>query len=98
MREKKEGLSVFPTSTMPSGHVVWGIFLVYFSYRVHRRLVLFTVPLVLFSTLGTILFAQHYVVDIFAGIGVGMLSIFIARYFSAKETSYTRQQTANAYS
>ena len=85
MREDKKGLSVFPTSTFPSAHVVWAVFLMYYSWRVSRWLVFISVPFALFSSVGTVLFAQHYFVDVPAGILVSAFSIWIVRWMTRKQ-------------
>ena len=84
MREDKQGLSIFPTSTFPSAHVAWAVFLVYYSWRVRRWLILVSLPFAILSSLGTVLFAQHYFVDIPAGIGVAFLSIAVARHVASR--------------
>ena len=85
MREDLNDLSVLPTTTMPSAHVAWGVLLVYYSFRISRWLLLFTLPFALLSTLGTVLFAQHYFVDIPAGILVSILSILAVEYLKKRD-------------
>ena len=85
MREDLNDLSVLPTTTMPSAHVVWGVLLVYYSFRISRWLLLFTLPFALLSTVGTVLFAQHYFVDIPAGILVSLLSILAVEYLKKRD-------------
>ncbi|MEK7510332.1 MAG: phosphatase PAP2 family protein [Patescibacteria group bacterium] len=88
IRESKEDLGVFPTSAFPSAHVAWAVLFVYYAYRTSRWLLLFSIPLAFLSTLGTVLFAQHYFVDIPAGIGTGLLAIAITRYVAQRRTVY----------
>ena len=86
MRKSKEGLSVMPTSAIPSAHVVWAVLLVYYAYRVHRWLALLVLPLAVLSMFGTVLFAQHYFVDMPTGIITALGSIGIARYLARSQT------------
>jgi len=79
MREAKQDLSVFPTNTFPSAHAVWGVLLVYYSARLSRWLLLGTLPLAVLSSIGTFLFAQHYFVDLLAGIMAAVFSIALVR-------------------
>lgn len=79
MRERKEDLTVLPTSTFPSAHVFWGVLLAYYAYRLHRWLIVLALPFAFLSSIGTFLFAQHYFVDVPAGIFVAMLSVWIAK-------------------
>ncbi len=79
-RKSKVELGFMPTSTLPSAHVAWGVFLVYYAWRVSRWWGLLAMPVALLSTVGTVLLAQHYFVDVPAGIAVALLSIVAARY------------------
>ena len=88
MRNSKEGLSVMPTSAIPSAHVVWAVMLVYYAYRVNRWLALLVLPLAILSTFGTVLFAQHSFVDMPTGILTAVVSILIARWLANKESGF----------
>lgn len=85
MRERKETLSVMPTSTFPSAHVAWAGFLVYYAYRVNRWLAVLALPFAALSSIGTFLLAQHYFVDLPAGILVAVISIWVARWMARKQ-------------
>lgn len=77
---KNESLGgVMPTSTLPSAHVAWATLLVYYAFRVKKKSLIILFPIALFSTIGTVLFAQHYFVDVPGGILVMGLSIWIIR-------------------
>ena len=76
---------VLPTTAIPSAHVVWAVFLAYYSYRVSKWLLLVSVPFTVLSTIGTNLFAAHYFVDIIAGLLCGGVAIGVA-YFLAKKS------------
>jgi len=85
MRERKESLSVMPTSTFPSAHVAWGTFLVYYAYRVQRWLVVLALPFATLSSIGTFLLVQHYFVDFPAGILVAVIAILIVRWLASRQ-------------
>jgi len=87
MRERKEDLSVMPTSTFPSAHVAWAVVLIYYAYRVQRWLVVLVLPFAALSSIGTFLLAQHYFVDLPAGIAVAVVSIAVARWLAFKKAS-----------
>lgn len=78
MRESKKNLDVLPTSTFPSAHVFWAVLFAYYAWRLHKWLIVFALPLAVLSSIGTFLFAQHYFVDVPAGILVALLSIWVA--------------------
>jgi len=88
MNAKREGLKFLPTTTFPSAHVVWSILLVYYAYRIRKWSAVFFVPFAMFSTIGTVLLAAHYLVDVPAGIVVSILSIFLARYIIRLQEGY----------
>ena len=90
-RASKDELSVMPTTTLPSAHTAWGIFLVYYAWRVSRRWGLLAAPVALLSMLGTVLLAQHYFVDVPAGIAVAILSILAASYAAKAQKVYCRR-------
>lgn len=85
MRERKEDLSVLPTSTFPSAHVAWATILVYYAWRLWPWLGLIAFPFAVVSSVGTFLFAQHYFVDLTAGILVSVLAIFLVRLIVRKQ-------------
>jgi len=87
MRESKKDLGVMPTSAIPSAHVVWAVMLVYYAYRAHRWLAVLFLPLAVLSTFGTVLFAQHYFIDMPTGIITALVSIVIARYLAKRQTA-----------
>ena len=85
MRTTKEGLTVFPTNTFPSVHVAGVVGLVYYAWRLRRWIGYVIMPLVIFSSFGAVLFAQHYFVDLVAGVLISVVSIWFVRFFIKKE-------------
>lgn len=71
---------VMPTSTFPSAHVAWAVLLGYYLFRARRLAGDIVFPFLLFSSFGTVLLAQHYLVDVPAGIVVAVGAILLARY------------------
>ena len=90
MRESKKGLDVLPTSTFPSAHVAWAVLLVYYAWRLQPLLGLIVFPFAALSSLGTFLFAQHYFVDLPAGILVSAFSIWVASFLARRKTVWER--------
>jgi len=84
LNSRLEKVSVLPTTAFPSAHVIWAVILVYYSYRIRKWLVLFSLPFAILSTFGTTLLAAHYFVDIPAGIITGLVSILLVRYIKEK--------------
>lgn len=82
LREEEKNLSVFVVSTMPSAHIAWAVLFVYYVYRALPAFLVVVIPFALLSSFGTLLFAQHYFIDIPSGLLVGILSIAVARYFA----------------
>ncbi|MBS3903295.1 MAG: phosphatase PAP2 family protein [Anaplasmataceae bacterium] len=92
--EKTKRLQTYyPTSTLPSAHVQWAVFLIYFSYLIDRRWLWFTVPVGVLSSIGTFFLAQHYVVDVPAGVLVAVVMIWIVnKLFNGASNSYKRSE------
>jgi hypothetical protein len=88
VREEKTNLLALPTSTMPSAHVFWAVLAGYYIFRVKRPWKIIgwiALPFLAASTLGTILLAQHYFLDIPAGIAIAALAIWFAHNAEAEE-------------
>ncbi len=79
-----------PTSTLPSAHVAWATLLVYYAYRTRKWSLVLFLPVAIFSSIGTFLFAQHYVVDVPAGVAVLALSVFLVRLADRASLPQTR--------
>jgi hypothetical protein len=83
VRTDKADLPALPTSTFPSAHVFWAAIAGYYLFRVRarRRLLGWIVlPFLAASTFGTVLLAQHYFVDIPAGLLIAAFAIFCASH------------------
>ncbi len=77
-RRSKAGLEVMPTTTFPSSHAAWAaIALVYLAEASPLTAVLLS-PFLLLSTFGTFYLAQHYLVDVPAGILMGLAAAAIS--------------------
>ena len=89
MRKGKEGLRWLPTTTLPSAHVAWAVLAIYYAYKADRRLLVIAAPLVIFSSLGTAMLAQHYLVDIPAGMATAIAAIYITEAIRQNTLSYS---------
>lgn len=91
IREKKEGLGgTMPTSTIPSAHVAWATLLIIYAWRAAKKIGLIFLPIAALSTFGAVLFAQHYFVDIPAGVAAAAAAAFAARVLTAHKSSRSR--------
>ena len=76
VRAGKQGLPALPTSTFPSAHVFWASIAGYYLFRTKKWLGWIALPLLLASTFGTVLLAQHYFLDVPAGMAIGAIAIW----------------------
>jgi len=84
IRSDKENLDYLPTTTFPSAHVVWILIVAYYLWQISRIIFYVALPVFVFSMLGTVFFAQHYFVDVIAGILLSFLIIYLnERHFSS---------------
>lgn len=83
VRDGKEGLPALPTSTFPSAHVFWAAIAGYYLFRTRRWLGWIALPFLTASTYGTILLAQHYFMDVPAGIAIAAIAIWLAHGIEA---------------
>src|SRR3989344_6107162 len=80
IRESKNRLGKnLPTTTFPSAHIEWALLFTYYGFRSDKRLLFAILPLAILSSFGTVFFAQHYFVDIPAGVVIGAIAITIAK-------------------
>jgi membrane-associated phospholipid phosphatase len=84
IRKEKSDLPALPTSTFPSAHVFWATITGYYLFRARRSWLLgniiawITLPFLVASTFGTVLLAQHYFMDVPAGIAIAAIAIWLA--------------------
>lgn len=81
IRNGKADLPAMPTSTFPSAHVFWATLAGYYLFRAktwRRWLGWIALPFLLASTFGTVLLAQHYFIDVPAGLAVAAFAIWLA--------------------
>src|SRR5262249_28620401 len=69
-RENKSGLPAMPTSTLPSAHVFWAAIAGYYLFRARGAFGWIALPFLIASSLGPIVLAQHYFLDVPAAIAV----------------------------
>ncbi len=64
-----------PISTFPSSHAIWALEVVYF-WGVYKKKTLFIfIPWISLMLLGTVYFAQHYLVDLILAVPIAFLAI-----------------------
>ena len=77
IRTGKGGLADMPTSTMPSAHTAWAVLAGYYLFRARKWLGWVALPLLIASTMGTVILAQHYMTDVAIGLVISALSIWL---------------------
>lgn len=77
-----------PISTFPSMHVAWAIIIVYLTFQYNRKTIFFTLPWVIFSSLGTVFLAQHYFIDFLAAFPVAGISLWFSSFLVQLEKKY----------
>jgi len=86
VRAEKSGLADLPTSTLPSAHAAWAVLVGYYLFRARRWLGWIALPILIASTAGTVILAQHYVFDVPVGILIAAFAIFLVSTVAKKET------------
>jgi hypothetical protein len=79
LQNKGNGRSFFAITSMPSMHIAWSVLILYFGYKFKKSFLLFFVPYFILNFIATLYLLQHYVIDIFFGLIVGIISIFLAQ-------------------
>lgn len=78
LQNKGNGSSFFAVTSMPSMHIAWSVLILYFGYKFRKSFLLFFVPYFILNFIATIYLLQHYSIDTFFGLIVGIISIFLA--------------------
>lgn len=78
MRRAKGSLDVMPTTTFPSSHAAWATIAFIYLLEVSSAASILFGPFLFLSTIGTFYLAQHYFVDMPAGILIGLVAAFIS--------------------
>jgi len=73
-----DGERFFAITTMPSMHIAWSLLILYFGIILWRPAAVFLIPYFLVNALSTVYLLQHYTIDIFGGLIVGVISIWLA--------------------
>jgi len=68
----------YAVSSNPSMHIVWGILLIVYLWRAYVPLGFVAALYAMIESIGTMLFLQHYFIDILAGVLFAFVSIWIA--------------------
>jgi hypothetical protein len=79
IRTGKEGLLALPTTTVPSAHIFWIVLAGYYFFKSKKWLGWAMLPFLAASALGTVLLAQHYLLDVIASFAVVAISVWAAR-------------------
>lgn len=82
----------YAISSNPSMHVLWGMLLLVFLWRVHWLFGCAAAIFFIFETIGTMFFLQHYLIDL----PMGVLFAFIALYITKKLTPFEERHFADA--
>ncbi|MEK7086938.1 MAG: phosphatase PAP2 family protein, partial [Patescibacteria group bacterium] len=62
-------------------HVFWAVLLGYYIYRAKKWFAIIISPILILSSFGTVFFAQHYFVDVPAGILTAFAAIFLTTIY-----------------
>ena len=79
IRTGKESLPNLPTTTIPSAHIFWLGLAAYYFFKSKKWLGWITLPFIVASAFGTVLLAQHYLLDVVASVVVVGISILFTR-------------------
>lgn len=66
-------------TTMPSMHVAWALIIAFFLFQIAPKTAWVTLPYNVFNAIAAIYTLEHYAIDIFAGLIIGIISIFLAQ-------------------
>ena len=90
VRDVNSPLDSLPVSTFPSAHICWAVLAGYYLFRSKRTvLAVALLPLLVLSSLGTVMLAEHYFVDIPAGVASAILAILLVQKIVQQEPERT---------
>lgn len=73
-------INVAQRDAFPSGHTIIIVCITYMSYKFRSKSFYFYLPYMFLMMFATIYLRYHYVIDVFSGILIGIISILIANY------------------
>jgi hypothetical protein len=89
VRTEKNNLPDLPTSTLPSAHAAWALLAGYYLFRAKKWLGWIALPFLIASTAGTVILAQHYLLDPVIGIVVAAFAIFVVEKLAQRDVVQT---------
>ncbi len=96
VRAGKAQLPSMPTSTFPSAHIFWAAIAAWYLFRSRKWLGWIGLPFLAAASFGTVLLAQHYFLDVPAGLAVAAVSIWLARDTEAEIEEETEKGASPA--
>lgn len=85
----------YAITAFPSMHAAWGIAALLIAFLIHPILGIILLPWCFFNLVGTVYTFQHYAVDTFAGIIVGVFAFFISGWLLRIEKNYYEGERSN---
>jgi hypothetical protein len=79
VRVEKNSFAAMPTSTMPSAHVFWAFLVGYYLFRLRKLFGWVMLPYLLLSSMGTVVLAQHYLLDIPVSLIISSFAVWASR-------------------
>jgi membrane-associated phospholipid phosphatase len=76
----------------PSGHTAIPLTVLYLAYKFRRRVFWFLLPVVSALIFSTVYCRYHYVVDVIAGFGLTLITIYLGEWYYAW---WLRRQTGS---
>ena len=69
----------FPISSNPSMHIIWGVLMAFYLRKMHWFVGILGVNFLLMEAIGTMLFLQHYSIDLIGGLLAAFLTIYLTK-------------------
>ena len=91
------GTTAIAVSSNPSMHVAWGIIILYFAFVLWRPLGIILVPWSTFNTIATVYTLQHYAVDVFFGVILGVLALVFTRQLFVWEERWCKSGDSSTH-